>query len=111
MEPFAQVVEAFGGQGVVVVLPAELGLEVAAGGERLASFDDLRLLVECLDQGECGRTKRFLVSMSPCFGRLKSFLATSTPSRKRYYTMLVDGCAETETCGLPRGFSCGLLLG
>ena len=29
-------------------------------------------------------TKRFLVSMSGCLGRLKSFLATSTPSLKRY---------------------------
>lgn len=41
MEPFAEVVEALGGEGVVVPLPAELGLEVAAGGEGLAGFDDL----------------------------------------------------------------------
>lgn len=46
MEPFTEVVETFGGQGVVVVLPAELGLEVAAGGEGLAGFDDLGVLVE-----------------------------------------------------------------
>ena len=30
VQPFAQVVETFGGQGVVVVLPGELGLEIAA---------------------------------------------------------------------------------
>lgn len=41
MEPFAEVVETLGSQGVVVVLPRELSLEVAAGGERLASLDDL----------------------------------------------------------------------
>ena len=41
VEPFAQVVEPFGSEGVVVVLPGELGFEVAAGGEGLAGFDDL----------------------------------------------------------------------
>ena len=41
MEPFAKVVEAFWGQGVVVILPGELGLEVTAGGKGLAGFDDL----------------------------------------------------------------------
>ena len=32
VKPFAQVVEALGGQGVVVVLPGELGLDVAPRG-------------------------------------------------------------------------------
>jgi hypothetical protein len=41
MEPVAQVVETFGGQGVVVPLPRELGLEEAARGEGLAGLDDL----------------------------------------------------------------------
>ena len=41
VEPLAQVVEAFGGEGVVVPLPGELRLEVAARGEGLAGFDDL----------------------------------------------------------------------
>lgn len=44
VQPFAQVVEAFGGQGVVVPLPAELGLEVAARGQRLAGLDDEEVL-------------------------------------------------------------------
>jgi hypothetical protein len=48
MQPFAEVVEAFGSQGVVVVLPAELRLEVAARGEGLAGFDDLGLVRDCL---------------------------------------------------------------
>lgn len=41
VEPFAEVVEALRREGVVVPLPAELGLEVAAGGEGLASLDHL----------------------------------------------------------------------
>jgi hypothetical protein len=36
VEPFAEVVEALGGEGVVVVLPREAGLDEAARGERLA---------------------------------------------------------------------------
>jgi len=44
VKPFAQVVEALGGESVVVVLPGELGLEVAAGGEGLASLDDVEVL-------------------------------------------------------------------
>jgi len=47
MEPFAEVVEALWGEGVVIPLPGELGFEVAAGGEGLAGFDYLfsRVLV------------------------------------------------------------------
>lgn len=41
VEPFTEVVEALGSEGVVVVLPGELGFEEAAGGEGLAGFDHL----------------------------------------------------------------------
>ena len=41
MEPFAKVVKTLGGQGVVVVLPGELGLKVPTRGEGLASLNDL----------------------------------------------------------------------
>lgn len=41
VQPLAKVVETLGGEGVVVPLPGELGLEVAAGGQGLASLDDL----------------------------------------------------------------------
>lgn len=44
VQPFAEVVEALGGQGVVVVLPRELGLDIAAGVERLQSLDDEEVL-------------------------------------------------------------------
>jgi hypothetical protein len=41
VEPLAEVGETGLSQGVVVVLPRELGLDVAPGGERLARLDDL----------------------------------------------------------------------
>lgn len=44
VQPFAYVVETFGGEGIVVVLPAELGLEVAAGCEGLTGFDNEEVL-------------------------------------------------------------------
>jgi hypothetical protein len=40
VQPLPEVVETLGGQGVVVVLPRELGLDVAARGQRLARLDD-----------------------------------------------------------------------
>lgn len=47
MEPLAQVVETLWGEGVVVVLPRELGLDETTGGERLAGLDDVQVL--CVD--------------------------------------------------------------
>jgi hypothetical protein len=44
VKPFAKVVETLGGQGVVVVLPRELGLDIAARVERLQSLDDEQVL-------------------------------------------------------------------
>jgi len=44
VEPFTEVVEALGSEGVVVVLPGELGFEEAAGGEGLAGFDHEEVL-------------------------------------------------------------------
>lgn len=41
VEPFTEVVESLRGEGVVVPLPGKLSFQVAAGGERLAGFDDL----------------------------------------------------------------------
>ena len=51
VEPLAEVVETLGGEGVVVVLPRELGLDVAARGQRLASLDDIKVA----DAGLVGR--------------------------------------------------------
>lgn len=44
VKPFAEVVETLGGQRVVIILPRELGLDIAAGGEGLASLDDEQVL-------------------------------------------------------------------
>lgn len=41
VEPLAEVVKTLGGEGVVVVLPRELGLDEAAGVQRLQSLNDL----------------------------------------------------------------------
>lgn len=44
VKPFPEVVETLGGQGVVVVLPRELSLDIAAGVEGLSSLDDEQVL-------------------------------------------------------------------
>ena len=44
MEPLAEVVETLGGQGVVVPLPGELSLDIAARSQRLAGLDDKEVL-------------------------------------------------------------------
>lgn len=41
VKPLAEVRKTLLGQSVVIVLPAELGLDVTARGERLARLDDL----------------------------------------------------------------------
>lgn len=41
VQPFAQVVEPLGREGVVVVLPRETGLDIAAGVKGLEGLDDL----------------------------------------------------------------------
>lgn len=51
VEPLPEVVETLGGEGVVVVLPRELGLDVAARGQGLAGLDD----EEVADTGLVGR--------------------------------------------------------
>ncbi|KAJ5303508.1 hypothetical protein N7476_010307 [Penicillium atrosanguineum] len=42
VEPLAEVVQTLGGEGVVVVLPREAGLDETAGVKRLKSLDDLK---------------------------------------------------------------------
>lgn len=58
VEPFAEVVETLGGEGVVVVLPGELSLDVAAGVQRLESLDDEEVL--CVDVGVLGKVEVLL---------------------------------------------------
>lgn len=51
VKPLPEVVETLRGEGVVVVLPRELGLDVAARGQGLASLDDKKVA----DAGLVGR--------------------------------------------------------
>jgi len=44
VEPFAEVVETFRCESVVVILPRELGLDIATGGKRLAGLDNVEIL-------------------------------------------------------------------
>jgi hypothetical protein len=44
VEPLAEVVKTLGGEGVVVVLPRELGLDKAAGVQGLAGLDHVEVL-------------------------------------------------------------------
>lgn len=44
VEPFAEVVETLWGEGVVVVLPRELGLDITTGGKGLESLDHVEVL-------------------------------------------------------------------
>lgn len=43
MQIFLQIFNTFVRQGIIIVLPRELGLDVAARGERLHGFDDLEV--------------------------------------------------------------------
>ena len=44
VQPFPEVIETLRSESVVVVLPRELSLDVAAGGERLACLDNVEVL-------------------------------------------------------------------
>ena len=58
VEPFAEVVETLGGEGVVVVLPGELSLDVAAGVQGLEGLDDEEVLG--VDIGVLGKVEVLL---------------------------------------------------
>jgi hypothetical protein len=44
VEPFPEVVETFRCESIVVILPRELGLDIATGGKRLAGLDNVEIL-------------------------------------------------------------------
>lgn len=44
VEPLAEVIETLWGEGVVVVLPGELSLDISTGGEGLKSLDHVEVL-------------------------------------------------------------------
>ncbi len=69
VEPLPEVVETLGGEGVVVVLPRELGLDVAARGQGLEGLDD----EEVANAGLVGRLiaveRKYVVSNRVGVGR------------------------------------------
>ena len=79
VEPFAEVVEALGSQGVVVVLPGELRLDVATRGKGLARLDDEKVLG--VDIGVLGKV---VVLLSDEYALAEEVL--SIPSAMRIFT-------------------------
>jgi hypothetical protein len=57
MEPFAQVIETLGGQGVIVPLPGESGFRIASAGEGLKGFDLMVIVFSFIDEL---RKRRFI---------------------------------------------------
>lgn len=89
VEPFAEVVEALGGQGVVVVLPRELSLDIAAGVERLASLDDEQVLG--VDIGVLGKVEVLLGNEDTLSEEVLAVLSVSgNSSRSSFGIYLVD---------------------
>jgi len=44
MEPFAEVIETLRCESIVILLPRELRLDIAAGGKRLTGLDNVEIL-------------------------------------------------------------------
>lgn len=89
VKPFAEVVKTLGGQGVVVVLPGELSLDIAAGSQGLASLDDKEVLgvdvgvlgkVEVLLSDEYALTEEVLKNWSANGIRLKLLMVSRSTS-------------------------------
>lgn len=98
VKPFAEVVETLGGQSVVVVLPRELGLDIAAGGERLASLDDEQVLD--VDIGVLGEVE--------VLGGDEHALAEEVLYyKKNYISIFASPRIARLNVEIPRGSSCG----
>ena len=84
VEPLPEVVETLGGEGVVVVLPRELGLDVAARGQALEGLDDEQVA----NTGLVGRLvaaygKRLMVSKSTSRKDMKRFVVSANAFSRR----------------------------
>jgi len=82
VEPLAEVVETLGGEGVVVVLPREAGLDVAAAGQRLASLDDVKVLG--VDVAVLGKVEVLLSDENALCGDRVSACPCMQQSREKY---------------------------
>jgi hypothetical protein len=94
MEPLAEVIETLWGEGVVVVLPGELSLDVSAGGKGLKSLDHVEVLgvnlwvlweIILLWGNLLSQKLSVLGLQFQTFPAVSnSWQLTATPSRKRY---------------------------
>jgi len=89
VEPLAEVVETLWGEGVVVVLPRELGLDITTGGEGLESLDHVEVLgVNVWVLWEIVVLSALWSNQYVFSGCDFEVLTTATPSRKRYSWIL-----------------------
>jgi hypothetical protein len=109
VKPLAEVVETLGGQGVVVVLPRELSLDIAARVERLKSLDNEQVLgvdigvlgkVEVLLGDEDTLTEEVLAGKRLVMCAIAIVSVQLAIRRHRC-------CAARKYWLLPRGSSCG----
>jgi hypothetical protein len=95
VEPLAEVSETLVGEGVVVPLPRELGLDVALRGERLHGLDDLKVgdggevgvggAVELLGGDEDALLEELLVDLDRSVdGRLSTSAGARVSARNRW---------------------------
>lgn len=94
VKPFAKVVKTLGGQGVVVVLPRELGLDIAARVQGLASLDDKEVLG--VDVGVLGEVEVLLCD--------EDALAEEVLAENVSHQISLNLPVAVE---IPRGSSCG----
>lgn len=99
VKPFAEVVETLGGQSVVVVLPGELSLDIATGGQGLGGLDDEEVLG--VDVGVLGKV---VVLLGDEYTLAEEVLENKLPSTA---VPPENWFAAPAACFLPRGSSCG----
>jgi hypothetical protein len=122
VEPLAEVVETLGGEGVVVVLPREAGLEVAARGQGLAcrgirtrahrraraqwkglltSLDDVKVLG--VDVAVLGKVEVLLSDENALCGDRVSACPYMQQSREKVYKCAIAMARVRRNTNLGRG--------
>jgi len=102
VEPLAEVVETLGGEGVVVVLPREAGLDVAAAGQRLASLDDVKVLG--VDVAVLGKVEVLLSDENAlCGDRVSACPYMQRKAAKKMYKCAIAMARARKNTNLGRG--------
>jgi hypothetical protein len=89
VKPLSEVVETLGGESVVVVLPRELGLDVATRGQGLERLDDEKVA----DAGLVGRliAGELRISIRGACRRMRTKLRGRSSSRWSIWVKIVFG--------------------